>query len=87
VPEAHSDKFVKTIGHHCILCSEGIADDAARTTVLMFAPDDETISYQLDAHLDCMRRAAHPAMAERVDPAFFERFKRSRGSSSDPSDD
>jgi hypothetical protein len=53
----------------------------------MFAPEDETISYQLEAHLDCLRRAAHPAMAERVDPAFFERFKRSRGSSSGPSDD
>jgi hypothetical protein len=53
----------------------------------MFAPGDETISYQLDAHLDCLRHAAHPAMVERVDPEFFERFKRSRGSSSDPSDD
>jgi hypothetical protein len=26
-------------------------------------------------------------MVERVDPEFFERFKRSRGSSSDPLDD
>jgi hypothetical protein len=85
--EAHSDRFVWTVRHQCILCNEAIADDAPRTTILMFAPEDETISYQLDAHLDCMRRAAHPAMAERVDPAFFERIKRGFGSSSDPSDD
>jgi hypothetical protein len=85
--EKQSGEFLGTVRHQCILCNEGIADDAPRTAILMFAPGDETISYQLDAHLDCLRHAAHPAMVERVDPEFFERFKRSRGSSSDPSDD
>jgi hypothetical protein len=85
--DAESERFVKVIRHQCILCSEAIADDAPRTAILMFAPEDESISYQLDAHLDCLRRAAHPAFAERVDPAFFERFKRGGGSSSDSPDD
>jgi hypothetical protein len=85
--DAESERFVKVIRHQCILCSDRIADDAPRAAILMFAAEDETISYQLDAHLDCLRRAAHPTLSERVDPAFFERYKRNLGSSGGRSGD
>lgn len=53
----------------------------------MYGSEDEIVQYQLDAHLECVRSAAHPAMAERVDPAFFDRYKKSRGWSDDRPDD
>jgi hypothetical protein len=78
--EEQPQQFVWKVGRpHCILCNEGIEHGVARAALLMFASDDEIVTYQLDAHLECLRKVAHPAMAERVDPAFFERYKESRG--------
>ena len=67
---------VLRIEQRCTLCNEGIESGQSRAAIIMFESDDKVVSYQLDAHLDCLRRAAHPAMAERVDPAFFKRFNR-----------
>jgi hypothetical protein len=63
------------VSHVCVLCNERIESDQSRAAILMFGAADEVVQYQLDAHLNCLRRAAHPAIAERVDPTFFERFK------------
>ncbi len=66
------------IRQQCIFCGESIEDGQPRTAILMFDADDEIIQYQLDAHLRCVKGAAHPAMAERVDPTFFKRMDRRR---------
>jgi hypothetical protein len=76
--ESEDKPSVLRIGQRCTLCNERIASGQSRAAILMFESDDEVVSYQLDAHLDCLQRVAHPAMAERVDPALFKRFKRGR---------
>jgi hypothetical protein len=61
------------IVQRCIFCNEIIEQEDARAAILMSEPDEPTKQSQLDAHLNCVRRAAHLEMVERVDQAFFDR--------------
>ena len=41
--------------------------DGPRAGIHIFDPRKANVQYQLDAHIDCLRNAAHPSMAPRVD--------------------
>jgi hypothetical protein len=49
-----------------------IEKDEPRAAILMFMPEEPNTHYQVDAHIQCLRGLVDPAMAEQIDPAFWE---------------
>jgi hypothetical protein len=60
-------KPVLRIGPLCLFCTAMLDADGPRAAIKMFDPKGPGFVYQLDAHIECLRQAAHPNMAERVD--------------------
>ena len=55
------------IGQVCLFFTAMLDAESPRAAVQMFDPKNPGFMYQLDAHVECLRQAAHPDMAARVD--------------------
>jgi hypothetical protein len=67
------DRTVLAFRHRCVLCADVIDPDAQLASILVSYPDRHNAHFQVHAHLDCLKRAAHPEMVASLDPNARER--------------
>jgi hypothetical protein len=60
---------ILAIHQFCIFCNEAIDRGQPRATIHTMTGDRKISPTQLDAHLSCVKQAAHREMIERIDAA------------------
>jgi hypothetical protein len=53
--------------HQCVFCAEPIAPAEPDVSILIAVPGLSVHHYQVNAHLDCAKKAAHPDTAKVFD--------------------
>jgi hypothetical protein len=70
---SNDKQSVLRIVQRCVFCTKPIEQEQPRAAILIVMPEDRNTHFQVDAHLECLRRAVDPSMSEQVNPAYFER--------------